>query len=230
MIIHKRVKSMLPMTAGKDRSRLRLTRLYVSNEEAVATDGHVLVRTPVNNDVDMLAAIGEPATEPVLIDVDTIEAAIKNLPTKPELDCDNYVQITKDGDRLFVSSNIPLKTLRVKCEQEGGYPNYKAVIPDYTDNMPIKFALDGKLLKKICDMAIKHGDTSNRIIFEIPTTTEGRLKMQENDVDPVLDSEGFPVFELAPIGKLATALKFTIRDGDGQAVFTGIIMPLRIHD
>jgi len=197
MIIHKRVKSMLPVVS-KDNSRIQLTGLYVSNEEAVATDGHVLVRTPVDNTIDMPAAAGEPATEPVLIDAGAIEKAIKNLPTRPKLPCNDYIQITEDSDQLLVSSNTPVVSFPSQCAQ-GGYPDYKQVIPDYTDNNPVKFDLDGKLLKKICDMAIKHGDPVNRITFEIP-----------RDGDALLTSP----------------IKFTIRD-DEQDVFTGLIMPLR---
>ena len=188
---------MLPVVS-KDNSRIQLTRLYVSDEEAVATDGHVLVRMPIDSDVEMPSAPGEPTTEPVLIDADVIERAIKNLPARPKLPCNDYIQVTKDGEQLLVSSNIPVVSFPSQCEQ-GSYPDYKQVIPDYTDNNPVKFALDGKLLKVICDMAIKHGDDVNRITFEIPR-------------------DGGAI--------LTNAVKFTIQN-DEQDVFTGIIMPLR---
>ena len=197
MIIHKRVKSMLPVVS-KDNSRIQLTRLYVSDEEAVATDGHVLVRTPVDNSIDMPDAPGEPVAEPVLIDADVIEKAIKNLPARPKLPCNHHIQVTKDDEQLLVSSNVPVVSFPSQCAQ-GGYPDYKQVIPDYIGNDPLKFALDGKLLKVICDMAIKHGDTVNRITFEIPR-------------------DGGAI--------LTNAVKFTIQN-DEQDVFTGIIMPLR---
>ena len=197
MIIHKRVKSMLPVV-GKDNSRMQLMRLYVSDEEAVATDGHVLVRMPIDSDVEMPSAPGEPTTEPVLIDADVIERAIKNLPARPKLPCNHHIQVTKDDDHLFVNSGVPVVSFPSQCEQ-GSYPDYKQVIPDYTDNNPVKFDLDGKLLKKICDMAIKHGDDVNRITFEI-------------------SKDGGAFF--------TGAIKFTIQN-DEQDVFTGLIMSLR---
>lgn len=199
MIIHKRVKSMLPVINKKD-IRTPLTRLYVSNKEAVVTDGHVLVRTPLDDDdVDMPGATGEPEIEPVLIDINTIERAIKNLPVKPKLLCNHYIQVKKTDDQLFVSSGVPIASFPVQCAQDG-YPDYERVIPDYEKNNPLKFILDGKQLRKICDMAIKHGDHKNRVIFEIP-----------RDGNAVL----------------TTPLKFIIQDDDGQDVFTGLIMSLK---
>ena len=226
MIIHKRVESMLPV-ASKEPFRAVLQKVYVSLEEAVVTDGNMLVRTSLDNTVEMPAAPGETMTEPVLVDLETIKKAIGNLPKKPHLPCNNYIRITKDGEQCLVNSGVPVSSFPVSCEQEA-YPNYKAVIPDYTDKQPVKFALNAKLLKKVCDMAIKHGNGSNhQITFEIPST-EPQVKRQENGLDPVVDANGDPVFENVPVERLTTGLKFVIPDNNNNEVFTGVVMPLRV--
>lgn len=226
MIIHRKVKSMLPVIGTKDR-RTALTKLYVSDEEAVATDGHVLVRMPVDKDLtadDMPKYPGKPITEPTLIDPDVIKKAVDNTPKKPTLEALEYINITKDGDKLFTNLGLPVVSFpSLSCEES--YPNYKVAIPDYTDQSPLKFALDGKLLKKLCDLAAKHGNgITHRITFEIPTT-ESKPKTDEKG-EPVFDG-GELVFEDHPIESLTTALKFTIKADNGDLAFHGIIMPLR---
>ena len=229
MIIHKKVASILP-AVSKDLARLILQQVYISPDEVVTTDGHLLVRMPLDNTAvdDMPKCPGEPVTEPVLIDPETLKKAVSNIPKRPVLRRSNYINITKDGDRLLVNSGLPVVSFPVQCEQEE-YANYKAVIPDYADQVPLKFALDGKILKILCDMAIKHGDVSNRITLELPTV-EMKPVMEENGVDPVTDENGDRVFEQSPVGFTQSGIKFTINDDNKKETFTGVIMPLRIEE
>ena len=228
MIIHRAVESMLPVV-DKLGSWAPLRALRVSAEEVVATDRHVMVRMPLDNTVEMPDAPGESVTEVVLVDPDAFKKAISNLPRKSYLPCSEYIQVSRIGEQYVVNSGVPAVSFPVTCEQEE-YPDYKACILDYTNKHPLRFALSGKLLRKICDIAVKYGDgCEGRITFELPTT-ELKVQVEENSADPVLDENDDPVFEHAPIERIATGVKFVIAGRDVEEAFTGIIMPLRIAD
>ena len=233
MLVNKRIKELTGFVATKDDNRSQLTMINVSKDELTATDGHMLVNMPVDKELDdeqypAGTSIDPGIDKPVMIDTESINKAVANLPKKANLPILNNIQIGTADNKNIINSGLPVITF--PCQDTSGlqYPDYKQVIPDYTEQRPIKFALNGAFLKKVCDLAIKHGDKGNKqITFEIPTASE-QVKLDENG-EAVFYDAGTPVYELQPITTLTSGLKFEVRNDD-DVMFTGLIMPLRIKE
>ncbi len=212
-----------------DPHRTQLHHVLVEPEQIVATDGHALIQVNKSSMSDEEYPGGDTVRDidrPVLLHPEQIKQATALLPAKPTLPCLNNIQVGQVNDKPVIRAGLPVVELPI--EDKGlDYPNYKQALPDYADQTPLKFALDGKLLKKVCEFAAKFGNNYSKIIFEIPTT-DAQVKMQDNRVDPVCDAEGNLVFEQQPIDKLTTGLKFTITNTDTGLEASGLIMPLRI--
>lgn len=228
MLINRRVKDMIPF-ASRDAIRPVLRNIHVGETEVTATNGQILASTPVTTherDDSFPASDTTPITTgEVLLDVESVKQAVNVMPKRPMVPILNELQIAKAGDRVVINAGFPVVSIPVQADQTDRYPNHKQCIPDYAGCEPLKFALDGKLLKCVCDLAIKYGDSYHKIVFEVPTTNRVPA-LDENDC-PIDDSNGGYVMRQQP---LQTAVKFSIADGEGEEVFTGIIMPLLIKD
>lgn len=222
MLVHRRIKE-LAKFVSKDVEKESLKKIHVGRTEAAATDGHVLVMMPIDgvvSDDDYPATPNTTdITEPVLVDVDTLEKAIGCLPKKSSLPILNNIQLGTVEGKLVI--NVGLPPAQFHCEDTTGlqYPNYAQVTPDYSTQQPIRFALNAEILKRVCELAIRCGNKyTKQITFEIPTVVD----------KIVLDTDGNKTQETAHVTKTETAIKFDIRD-DGATVFRGLIMPLRIE-
>ena len=190
MIIHKRIKELSKFVAA-DQSRPSLQHVAVISNNAVATDGAVLVIMPLSNDHDDgdYPAAPAPLTtalpETVLLTPARLDQAVKNLPKKPDLPILNSIQLAESDGKPVINSGLPPVQFPA-CDGEpyDSYPNYKVVLPDNTDHNPMRMAFNARYLKQICELAIRHGNNENRIIFEIPTTKQA----------PVIDGDGNVVF------------------------------------
>ncbi len=205
MLVNKRINELVKFTA-KDAIRPQLQKVCISGNEAVATDGSVLAIMPIDTgmpdeDYPTGPEINTDIPKPLLISTEQIKNAVAILPKKTALPILNNIQVgVKDGAPVI---NAGLPVMQVPGEGSDGmdYPAYKQVIPDYDNSTAVKVALDGKLLKLLCELATKHGDYTRQITFEIPTTDTAHVKQ---------------------------AVKWEIKN-DGEVVFHGIIMPLRIE-
>ncbi len=212
MLIHKAVSALAPFTST-DTHRTAIRKIHINEKECVATDGHCLVIMPNNEsehtDGDYPTSNIKTDVKSVLVPIWELKLAVDYLPKKPTLPILNYIQIgTNDGDKPIISSGLPAVQFPINNTDES-FPNYQQVIPDYQNDKPIHFAINARILKKVCDLAIKHGNKfTNKITFEIPTE-----KTPEHN----------------GIKNLSTAIKFNISD-DGQTKFYGLIMPLRVND
>jgi hypothetical protein len=232
MLVNRRVKELAAFVSG-DNTSLALKKIYISKEECVATDGHALVIAPNNN--TKLTDADYPSTEtitditaPVLLDTETIIKAVNNLPKRPALPILNTVQIGADSaGKTVVNSGLPPVKFIAETSDDV-YPKYPDVIPDYATKQPLRFAVDAKYLKQVCELAVRHGDKYTRkIVFEVPTVTDAVKTNDEGEL--VRDANGAFVYESVPATELRSALKFVIKN-EGEAVFSGLIMPLRITD
>jgi hypothetical protein len=176
---------------------------------------------------DMPASPGEPMSKPVMVDPETLKQAIGLLPAKPTLPALNYVGVMEVEGKPVLTAGLPVVTVPVP-EVDGQYPDWRKVVPEYgEEQQPLRFGINGKLLKQVCDMAMRDGDANNMIVFEVPTV-KGEVVMQDNGTDPVTDANGDLVFENRPLCTLKQGVKFTISKYDGDTVYSGAIMPLRI--
>jgi len=234
MIIHKRIKELIAFV-GTSHNREALTKIHVTDKECVATDGHAMVIMPRSNTLnDDEYPLTNPHIDaqyclstPINLDVDVVKNAVASLPKKATLPVLNFIQVGTEGDRAIINAGLPV----VRFPAGGtdtAYPNYKAVIPDYIERTPITFAVDGKLLEKVCKLARLHGgEISHGIKFTIPTTKNEVSRDSQGEA--VLDDNGDPIFEARPIENFNEPIKFSIENDDemGVPVFHGVIMPLR---
>jgi len=225
MLVHKRINA-LAKFVSKETGRDALKRVYVTEDEAVATNGHVMAIMPSDKDVaDDQYPAGQEIhdAEELLLMPDHIDRAVKNLPKRPPLPALNYIQVGSNGKRALINSGLPVVQFPADNEDQGyyDYPDYNSVLSDYTESAPVRFAVNAEYLKRICDLAVKHGNSiTKQITFEIPTTTQ-----QLVDVD----EDGKSTYETVPVERLTSAIKFDIRDR-GETRFHGLIMPLRINE
>lgn len=239
MLIHKRIGE-LGKFVSTDPFRKYLHFIAVIGEEAMATDGFMLTIMPIKkNDDDYPSKAGEELEgtlpEVVLLDPKRLDQAIKNLPKKPVLPVLENVQIGKGKSGIVISSGMPPVQFPSKEKEDDGlerdYPNVKKVIPNNEKHHPLKFAFDARLMKQICELAIKHGNRLNRkIIMEIPTT-ELKIVLDDNK-NPVRDENGDLQMKEGNISKLTSGLKFAIPGGyeGAEIAFYGVLMPIRIWD
>jgi len=228
MIVHKRIMA-LGQFVSKDTNREPLQHIHINDTESVATDGHVLAIMPhigeFTDDCYPAADGCTPVTVPVLVKPSELKPAVDYLPKKPALPQLNYIQMVEHDGKPVINAGLPVVQFPIAdCDEN--YPNYKQCVPDYGDQSPLHFALDGALLKKVCDLAVKYGSQfTHQITFEIPTT-ERKVKL-DAEGEIVKDADGNPVFESVPISYCRDAIKFDIKN-DGQTIVHGLIMPLRI--
>ena len=206
MLVNKRINELTKFTE-KDGHHPVLQRICITNDEIVATDGHILGIMPVDKsltDTDYPAgpAIDTEITRPLLLPAGQIKDAVALLPKKPVLPVLDNIQIGSRDGKTVINAGLPVVQILGDNNEDMAYPNYKQVIPDYDNSTAVRVALDGKLLKILSELAVKHGDCKNQITFQIPTST-----------DCVKD-----------------AVKWKIENEYKMIMFHGVLMPLRITE
>ena len=206
MLVNKRINELSKFTS-KELSRTALQGVCITNNEAVATDGHVLAIMPIDAgmpDADYPAGpeLDVDIPQPLLISTEQIKNAVAVLPKKPTLPILNNIQIgVKDGAPV-INAGLPVVQMPGSESEGMDYPNYKQVIPDYSNTHSVKLALNGKLLKLLCELAAKHGNIGTyQITFEIPAESE----------------------------HVNQGVKWEVKNDD-EVMFHGVIMPLRITE
>ena len=237
MLVNAKQISELANFTSDDNTRPSLMCVCVKQGEMVATSGHVLaiIRTALNDSDDNFPFSGREFTgtidneKPILLKPEQLRQAYTQVPKKTVLPVLQNLQIGTSDGKPVINAGLPVIQIPIDTDQSMQYPNYNQVIPDYKDKKPVRFSLDGAILKKICDMAIKHGTRENhKIVFEIPTV-EKKVKVDENGNTVYYDS-GTPVMELQTIKKFTNAVKFEIKNDDTGLDCSGLIMPLRLED
>ena len=192
MILDPRLKS-LATFVSKDIARPVLQNVYVDKKEMIATDNHVLAIAPLNegllDDEFPKGPALETSFDNILISKDQIESAFKLAPKRPVLPCLKNVQVgtINEGKGVGINVGMPVTQVTALAPDVGPYPDVHAVIPTYEN--PHTFCLDGKMLKQVCDLAIKHGNLVNKIEFKVNhkgVDKDAVLWSIENEGDTVL--------------------------------------------
>jgi len=170
MLIDKRIVGIAACVAKESRCPV-LKKVFIKKNTAVASDGCILARcrSSISDDYDF------PGTAPgaieetgVLLEPDVLKKAFRNGEAKTHRAAVEMMRIGQEGDHVIVQyldeSETPCTELQKVIGEQ--YPDYEKVFPK--GRPEVTFSLDGKLLKRVCDMAIKFGDgVTNRITFRV---------------------------------------------------------------
>lgn len=150
----------------------KFSNILVSKNKTVANDGRVLVEmsVPENNkpieDFPLIEGFTPSNTiEDFCLPKDIAKKIAKSMPNSkkhPQINCAAIEQKENDTTIAFTDLVSPTK-IQVKNSGEK-YPDYEKVFP--TQQPAVKFMVNAKMLKDLCDIACKLSDTET-IQFDV---------------------------------------------------------------
>ena len=205
---------------SKDETRQGLSGLLFEENRVVATDGHRLMivnKTPSPDTQECFPPddiFSPDKNEPFVVSRKTVEKITKNIPVKMRPnDCLEVIKIghsVKDHKIACQAYDLEETTTLETADglKNAKFPNYKQVLPDYTDY--IKIGISAKYLKEVCMALEKYNNNAMVTLNIIPP------KISENAED---NHEGkyqanYPIV-------------ITADDGEGTTA-EAVIMPMRL--
>lgn len=210
--------------ASRDDTRIGLNGVYVDGETTVATDGHRLLmvksKQMENADWPANSIKWSENDKPFTIPLTTVEKALRNVPKKVDLPILERIAIglkevpTGDADKVVCQTTDLDTTDNVEARiQEGKFPNYKQVIPDFKDSDQYqRVGVSAGYLKDVCAVLEKYNPGSKMITLYV-----------KKDTPKVVGSK---YTESAKLGE-NYSIVLTADDNLGNQA-TAVIMPLRL--
>lgn len=141
---------------SKDMARPILTHVGIRDGKAIAADGFILISTSV-----------EGFGEPLNIDATALLAVSKAVKRADRFEfADDTVTIANgDPDKAL--------TIDILCHpdvRDTSFPDAGQILAsaDYSKEPTVAFTVNARLLKQLCDAAIKAGSESGRMTFTVP--------------------------------------------------------------
>jgi len=123
-----------------------------------ATDGKMAIQVPVSSmdPSEFPGSVDTEQAEDVIIPAKSAQSAFKAIPKTP-LPAANSVKLTTNGKTFSLTTNdLDNEVARKAMPIDGKYPNIDLVMPQY-DASDLEITLNAKLLKTVCEYALKHG-------------------------------------------------------------------------
>lgn len=174
MRLDKKCKIELVASSDSTRSHLCHPFLDVDAKVLVATDGHRLIKHPVEVD---------PADVSGYISADALKVARK----LNRADAQLVIRATSDALELLDGTIMPRPT------SKNSFPPYDRVIPNYDNRDTITVALDAKYLMELCQALGGNAKDGTAVSLTFPLPTDGDAMLDPFVVDRSAGSEAVAI-------------------------------------